>query len=173
MREKEDAYVRLARAAVDAWVRERRVLDIPEAAPEDMLSRQAGTFVSIHKNGSLRGCIGTISATRPSIAQEIVGNAIAASTRDPRFEPIEEDELMNLEITVDVLGDTERISGPEMLDVKRYGVIVTRGDRRGLLLPNLDGVDTVEEQISIARQKAGIRPEEAVELERFEVVRHY
>ncbi|MCM1297504.1 MAG: AMMECR1 domain-containing protein, partial [Muribaculaceae bacterium] len=117
--------------------------------------------------------IGTIEATQSSIAKEIVANAINAATRDPRFSPIKQAELPWLTISVDVLGDTEKIASTKELDVKRYGVIVTRGRRRGLLLPNLEGVDTVEEQLAIARQKAGIDEEEPVELERFEVVRHY
>ena len=143
-------------------------------AQRDLLYRRAGVFVSIHKNGSLRGCIGTISPTCSSIAQEIAQNAVSASTKDPRFSAIRPSELDELEITVDVLGDTEEISSPDQLDVKRYGVIVSKGRRRGLLLPNLDGVDTVEEQISIALQKAGLdTDEENFELERFEVVRHY
>ena len=172
-REKEDPYVRLARASVESWVRDGKVIDIPENLPADMLSKEAGTFVSIHEHGRLRGCIGTISATRPSIASEIIGNAISASTKDPRFAPIGKDELPYLTITVDVLGETEPIPDKSFLDTKRYGVIVNKGSRRGLLLPNLEGIDSVDEQIAIARQKAGIRPDEKIELERFEVVRHY
>lgn len=141
---------------------------------DELLHRQAGVFVSIHKDGRLRGCIGTIAPTCASIAREITQNAVSASTRDPRFPAIRPEELEDLEITVDVLGDTEEIDSPAQLDVKRYGVIVTKGRRRGLLLPNLDGVDTVEEQISIALQKAGLsEDEEDYALERFEVVRHY
>ena len=124
-------------------------------------------------SGNLRGCIGTIAATEDSIAEEIIGNAISACSRDPRFSPITEDELASLEISVDVLGETEPINSPAELDVKRYGVIVSCGRKRGLLLPNLDGVDTVEDQISIARRKGGIREDEPYRLERFEVVRHY
>jgi AmmeMemoRadiSam system protein A len=193
-REKEDLYVRLARAGVESAVRSGRKLpdreirdliraaaDVPSQDPEeiraaqsDLLNRRAGVFVSIHKNGSLRGCIGTISPTCSSIAQEIAQNAVSASTKDPRFPAIRPSELDELEITVDVLGETERISSPDQLDVKRYGVIVSKGYRRGLLLPNLDGVDTVEEQIGIALQKAGLdTDEENYALERFEVVRHY
>lgn len=193
-RDREDLYVRLARAGVESAVRSKRQLpdkDIAElirteavnlgqepqqilAAQQDLLYRRAGVFVSIHKNGSLRGCIGTIAPTCSSIAQEIAQNAVSASTRDPRFPAIRPSELDELEITVDVLGDTERIDSPDQLDVKRYGVIVSKGRRRGLLLPNLDGVDTVEEQIGIALQKAGLdTDEENYELERFEVVRHY
>ena len=193
-RKKEDLYVRLARAGVESAVRSKRRLpdrDITELirteaadlsqdpaqimeAQKELMNRRAGVFVSIHKNGSLRGCIGTIAPTCSSIAQEIAQNAVSASTRDPRFPAIRPSELDELEITVDVLGDTERIDSPDQLDVKRYGVIVSKGRRRGLLLPNLDGVDTVEEQIGIALQKAGLdSDEENYELERFEVVRHY
>ena len=138
-----------------------------------MYTRRAGVFVSIKEEGRLRGCIGTIQAVQESVAQEIIDNAVSASTRDPRFQPIEEDELDKLTISVDVLGDMEKISSPEELDVKRYGVVVTKGYKRGLLLPNLDGVDTVEEQLAIAKRKAGIKEQEEVSLERFEVVRHF
>ena len=171
--EKSDAYVRLARTSVEAWVRRRERIPVPEELPEEMLTRRAGTFVSIHRNGKLRGCIGTIAATRGNIAEEIIANGVSACSRDPRFSPVTEDELASLEITVDVLGDLEPVDSPDELDVKRYGVVVSRGGKRGLLLPNLDGVDTVEEQIRIARQKGGIRESEPYRLERFEVVRHY
>src|SRR5699024_11636722 len=104
----------------------------------------------------LRGCIGTIAPVRGSIAEEIIENAISAAAKDPRFHAVEPEELERLVYSVDVLGDAEKISSPEELDVKRYGVIVSRGYRRGLLLPDLEGVDTAEDQIEIARQKAGI-----------------
>ncbi len=171
--EKSDAYVKLARAAVNAWVLRRERLAVPDGLPEEMLSRRAGTFVSLHKEGQLRGCIGTIEATRNSIAEEIVQNAVSACSRDPRFSPVDANELGSLEISVDVLGEAEPIDSPAALDVKRYGVIVSCGRRRGLLLPDLDGVDTPEEQIRIARQKGGIREDEPYRLERFEVVRHH
>ena len=138
-----------------------------------LLKDKAGVFVSLHKHDRLRGCIGTIAPTTGSIAKEIVRNAVCAATEDPRFDPVTADELKWLDISVDVLGRPEPIDGPEELDVKRYGVIVTNGHRRGLLLPDLDGVDTVEEQIAIARRKAGIREKEPVRLERFEVIRHH
>lgn len=172
-RETEDAYVRLAMDTIETYVRTGQQIRVPEGLPEEMYSQRAGAFVSIKENGSLRGCIGTIQAVQASLAEEIIENAVSASTRDPRFSPIEEDELDELSISVDVLGDTEKIASPDMLDVKRYGVIVTKGYKRGLLLPNLEGVDTVEEQIAIAKRKAGIAENEAVELERFEVVRHF
>lgn len=172
-REQEDDYVRLARKTIESYVRTGNIIGLPEKLPREMLRHRAGVFVSIKKEGRLRGCIGTIQATQPSVAEEIVHNAISASVNDPRFSPIEPEELDRLTISVDILGGMEPIASPELLDVKRYGVVVTRGARRGLLLPNLDGVDTVEEQIAIARRKAGIGEGEAVQLERFEVVRHY
>lgn len=171
-RARSDAYVKLAEAAVEHYVRTGKALPLPEGLPEEMLARRAGTFVSIHEHGRLRGCIGTILPTQESIAREIIQNAVSASSRDPRFDPVRPEELKRLEISVDVLGEPEPISGPSELDVRRYGVIVSRGRRRGLLLPDLDGVDTVEQQIAIARQKGGIREGETYSLERFEVIRH-
>jgi AmmeMemoRadiSam system protein A len=143
------------------------------AAAADLIGRKAGAFVSIHEDGRLRGCIGTISAVQPTLAEEILHNAVSACSEDPRFSPVRPEELDRLEYSVDVLGPAEKISSPQELDVKRYGVIVTNGYRRGLLLPDLDGVDTVEDQIAIAEKKAGISPVEKVSLERFEVVRHH
>ena len=137
-----------------------------------MTDRAAGVFVSLHKAGGLRGCIGTIAPTTASIAQEILQNAISAGTRDPRFPRVQPEELAQLEYSVDVLNAPEPITSPDQLDVRRYGVIVSSGSRRGLLLPNLEGVDTISQQIDIARQKAGISPRESYTLQRFEVVRH-
>ncbi len=171
-REACDPWVRLAWQSVESYVRHRKVLSVPDDLPDELTNTRAGAFVSIHKQGRLRGCIGTISPTRDSLAEEIIQNAVSASTRDPRFEPIRPEELKWLEINVDVLGAPEDIASEAELDVKRYGVIVTRGHRRGLLLPDLEGVDTVRQQVDIARQKAGIGPDERVELQRFEVVRH-
>lgn len=167
-----DPYVQLARESLEYYILNRKMLKLPDDLPSEMYRRRAGTFVSIHKEGNLRGCIGTILPTEASLALEIIQNAVSASTRDPRFLPIRPDELPFLEINVDVLGEPEDIASPDELDVKRYGVIVRNGGRRGLLLPDLEGVDTVEDQISIAKRKAGIRPEEDVHLQRFEVVRH-
>ncbi len=171
--EKSDAYVRLARAAVEAWVLRRERLPLPEGLPAEMLTRRAGAFVSLHAHGRLRGCIGTIQATRQNVAEEILQNAVSACSRDPRFPPVRPEELNSLELSVDVLGDLEPVESPAQLDVKRYGVVVSRGFKRGLLLPNLDGVDSVEDQIRIARQKGGIGESEPYKLERFEVVRHF
>ncbi|MCR5488378.1 MAG: AmmeMemoRadiSam system protein A [Lachnospiraceae bacterium] len=135
-----DAYVKLARQTIDTYIREGRIIEPPEDLPEEMKKTRAGAFVSIHEHGMLRGCIGTILATQDSVAQEIIMNAISASTRDPRFSRIRKEELPDLDINVDVLGDPEKISSPDELDVKKYGVIVTKGQRRGLLLPDLDNM---------------------------------
>ena len=180
-RNAEDVYIKLARKTIETFIRDDRIISLysdlsdiaPDGLPAELTERQAGAFVSLHKNGALRGCIGTIQSTKYCVAEEIIANAISAATRDPRFPPVGKQELEELDISVDILGPTERISSPAELDVKKYGVIVTKGRRRGLLLPNLDGVDTVEDQIFIAKQKAGLDPdEENVTLERFEVVRH-
>ena len=133
----------------------------------------AGTFVSLHRHGHLRGCIGTIAPMQPNVAQEIIGNAISAASRDPRFLPVTPDELADLEISVDVLDEPETIASIDDLDVKEYGVIVERGLRRGLLLPNLEGVDTPQEQVAIALSKAGIQPRERYAMQRFRVTRYH
>ncbi len=172
-KDKSDAYVRLARASVEYFVNNQTQMAMPTDVPAELTDTRAGAFVSIHKFGKLRGCIGTIAPTRKNLAEEIIKNAVSASSEDPRFEPIEPDELKWLDITVDVLGDAERISSKDELDVKRYGVIVESGYKRGLLLPDLDGVDTVEQQIDIACRKAGIPEGSNIDLYRFEVVRHY
>jgi AmmeMemoRadiSam system protein A len=171
-RQQSDEYVRLASAAVDCFVRNNKKIRIPEGLPSEMLNKQAGVFVSIHEHGRLRGCIGTFLPTTNCIAQEIIDNAISAASRDPRFDPISANELKWLDINVDVLSAPEPVSSKELLDAKRYGVIVTSGHRRGLLLPDLDGVDTVDEQLAIAKKKASIREGEPCSLQRFEVVRH-
>lgn len=173
-------YVKLARATIEQFIKTGRKLKFPadlpaglaEALPEEAAKERAGAFVSVHKNGMLRGCIGTIGPVQDSIAEEIISNAISAVSRDPRFERVREDELELLEINVDILGKPENIDGPDQLDVKRYGVIVSCGARKGLLLPDLEGVDTVEEQIDIARRKGGISPDDDYRLQRFEVVRY-
>jgi AmmeMemoRadiSam system protein A len=170
---KSDAYVKLARESAEYFVKNGREMEMPDWVPSELLKARAGAFVSVHKFGALRGCIGTIAATKENLALEIIHNAVSAVSEDPRFEPVTEDELKYLDINVDVLGEAEKISSPAELDVKKYGVIVQNGYQRGLLLPDLDGVDTVEQQIAIARRKGGIAPSEKVDLFRFEIVRHY
>ena len=171
-RSQSDAYVQLARKSLESYILKRERITVPDDVPEEMLSTRAGAFVSIHKNGALRGCIGTIGPTTDCVAQEIINNAISASTADPRFPAIGPDELQWLEINVDVLGEPEDIDSEDELDVKKYGVIVSSVGKRGLLLPDLEGVDTVEQQVAIAKQKAGIHRFESVKLQRFEVIRH-
>ena len=167
----ESAPVALARQSLQHYLASRGYLAAPVGLPEE-LRGQAGVFVSLKKRGELRGCIGTFAPTQPDIATEIIRNAVSAGTHDPRFEPVTSDELPGLDISVDVLSAPERVDSLDALDVKKYGVIVRRGGRSGLLLPDLAGVDTVEEQISIAMRKAGIAPHEEIELYRFTVTRY-
>lgn len=169
----EDPWVKLARRSLETYVKTgQRLISLPEDLPAEMTTQQAGAFVSLHKNGQLRGCIGTIAPTCENLAWEIVQNAVSACSRDPRFSPVRPDELDELEYSVDVLGAPEPVDSPAALDPKTYGVIVSCGGRRGLLLPDLDGVDSVEAQLSIALQKGGIRKNEPYKIERFMVVRH-
>jgi AmmeMemoRadiSam system protein A len=167
---REDAFRALARRSLEYRVKTGNKL-VPENTDEKFL-RKAGVFVSLHKDGQLRGCIGTIAPTTASIAEEIIQNAVSAGLYDNRFPPVHESELVHLVYKVDVLDEPEDISGADELDVKKYGVIVESGHKRGLLLPNLDGVDSVEAQISIACQKAGIFPTEKFSLKRFKVTRY-
>lgn len=172
-RDEADPWVSLAVQSVRAWVKEKRIIAVPEGLPPEMTARSAGVFVSIHEAGQLRGCIGTMRPVRGSVAEEIIYNAISACSRDPRFDPVEEDELPFLEISVDVLGDMEPVHDRSELDVKRYGVLCSYNGRSGVLLPDLEGVDTVDEQIRIACQKGGINPDrDDFTIERFEVIRH-
>ena len=179
-RASEDPYVRLARLSLETHVRDGGYVRLPDDLPKDLTlpdeltTTRAGCFVSLKKDGELRGCIGTIAPTRESLAAEICANAVSAAVHDPRFAPVRADELDELVYDVDVLSPSEPIEGPEQLDVRRYGVIVSTTDgRRGLLLPDLDGVDTVDEQIDIAARKGGIDlARDSWRLERFEVVRH-
>ncbi|MEM3794199.1 MAG: AmmeMemoRadiSam system protein A [Candidatus Bathyarchaeia archaeon] len=168
--------VELARKTIEVYVREGKIIEPPKELTPEMKER-AGVFVSIHKHGELRGCIGTIEPTQPNVAMEVIQNAISAATRDPRFPPVSPEELPDLEIKVDVLSPPEPVSGPEELDPKRYGLIIQSLKhpwKRGLLLPDLPGIETVEQQIYWTRvHKAGITdPEEPVRMFRFEVKRY-
>jgi len=162
--------VRLAKETVESYIRERKVPEVGELTPE--MQDVAGVFVSIKKLGELRGCIGTFEPTKKNVAEETIANAVSSATRDPRFPPVNASELDQLTYSVDVLTRPELAENESQLDPKRYGVIVESGRRRGLLLPDLSGVDTVEEQIDICRQKAGIMSHEPVKLYRFEVKRY-
>jgi pyruvate formate lyase activating enzyme len=160
---------KLARETVESYIREGKRPPPVELTPE--MSERAGVFVSIHKHGELRGCIGTFEPAQANVAEEIIANAISSSTRDPRFPPVTEAELNELQYKVDILTRPEPVKDISELDHKKYGVIVESGFRRGLLLPDLEGVDSVEEQIAICRLKAGIGRNERVDLYRFEVRR--
>lgn len=167
----ESVYVNLARRSLEHFVLTGRMLAVPDNLPAE-LQKRAGVFVSLKQNGHLRGCIGTFAPTKSNIAEEIIANAVSAGTGDPRFFPVEADELNGLVYSVDILSEPEPVKDTDGLDPKKYGIILRRGHRSGLLLPDLEGVDTVEEQVSIAKQKAGIRPEEPVEMYRFSVTRY-
>jgi AmmeMemoRadiSam system protein A len=167
-----DARVKLARLAVENYIRQGNVIDVPEEVPAELRGVSAGVFVCMKIDGELRGCIGTIEPALDSLAEEIIANAISAAVRDPRFPPVDVRELPKLEYTVDVLTPPEEVSDLRELDPKQYGVIVQSGSRRGLLLPDLEGVDTVEKQIDIARHKAFIESTANIKLYRFEVNRY-
>lgn len=171
--EYEDSYVELAKKSLEHYLRTGKILKAEaQRLTSDMMTKKSGIFVSIKKDGKLRGCIGTIDPIRKNVAEEIIYNALSAGIEDARFTPIKEKELGDLVFSVDVLKKPYPIKTLEELDAKRYGVIVKSGRRTGLLLPNIDGVNTPEEQIEIALEKAGIRSNEFYTIERFEVERH-
>ncbi|MEE9366624.1 MAG: AmmeMemoRadiSam system protein B [Dehalococcoidales bacterium] len=163
--------VQHAKNTIETYVTSGDVISPPEELTPEM-QQKAGVFVSLHKFGELRGCIGTFEPTNPNVAEEIISNAISSATRDPRFPPIAPEELGDLEYSVDVLTKPKPIKNRKALDPRKYGVIVECGFRKGLLLPDLDGVDTVDQQINICCQKAGILSSEPLKLYRFEVNRY-
>lgn len=168
-----DPLVVLAQDTIEEFVRTGRRMALPAELPRELTHRRAGVFVTIHGPDGLRGCIGTIEPVTDSVAEEAIRNGIAAASEDPRFPPVEADELEHLSYSVDVLFPPEPVESLDELDPTRYGVIVAKGHRRGLLLPNLEGVETAAEQVAIAKSKAGIdASDDGCRLERFEVVRH-
>ena len=169
-REKLHPLVRLAKETVESYIRQEKIPKPKELTPE--MRERAGVFVSIKKFGELRGCIGTFEPTKANVAEEIISNAISSATRDPRFPPVNAAELPHLSYSVDILTKPEPVEDQSQLDPKRYGAIVESGGRRGLLLPDLEGVNTVEEQIDICCRKAGISPQEPIKLYRFRVRRY-
>ncbi|MBR2779012.1 MAG: AmmeMemoRadiSam system protein A [Firmicutes bacterium] len=173
LRAHEDEYVSLARNAVETYVKEQKSMLCPRMTEDrDLVELRSGVFVSLHMDGQLRGCIGTIDPQTDCIGEEIILNAVNACSRDPRFPAVSEEELPYLEYKVDVLTEPEPVLSADLLDPVKYGVVVTSGEKLGLLLPDLDGVDTVEKQIAIAKQKAGINDGEECFLHRFTVIRH-
>jgi MEMO1 family protein len=172
IRKSETPFVQLARQALEHYVLEQKVMAPPEPILEEM-SHQAGCFVSLKMNGQLRGCIGTVDPVTPNIAAEIIRNAICAGTQDDRFFPVEAEDLDQLIYSVDILSKEETVHSLAELDPQRYGLIVVKGERSGLLLPNIEGVETADEQIQITKQKAGIgQDEEDVTYYKFEVMRY-
>jgi AmmeMemoRadiSam system protein A len=169
----EDSYVRLARQSLEFFIRSKKHLKRPDGLQDELINQKAGVFVSLKIEGRLRGCIGTIEPTSACIADEIIQNAVSSGTADPRFSPVSEIELDQIVYSVDVLKKSETVSTIDELDAKRYGVIVRYRGKSGLLLPNLEGVDTPQEQLEIALQKAGIDPSLPYSIERFEVIRHH
>jgi AmmeMemoRadiSam system protein A len=171
-----DPFVELARLSIQHYVRFQRALDgVPTELAAALSGPPAGLFVSIHTlDGELRGCKGTLQPSHDSLIEEIVRIAISACARDPRFPPVRAEELERLDIKVDVLSELEPVDSQSRLDPRRYGVLVMTADgRRGVLLPDLEDVDTVEQQLAIACRKAGIHPErDEFTLQRFTVTRH-
>ena len=167
-----DPLVELAKRAVEEFISKRRVVRPPDAL-NSVMSEKAGVFVCLKKEGQLRGCIGTFLPCCENVAEETIKNAICAAAEDPRFSLVAKEELPFITYSVDVLSPPEKISAPKELDPKKYGVIVVKGGMRGLLLPDLEGVETVEEQVRIAKIKAGIDPAESVDIFRFEVRRYH
>ena len=170
MKDEMHPLVKLARQAIETYINKGKVLHPADLTPE--MKEKAGVFVSLKKHGQLRGCIGTFEPMEANIADEIVRNGISSAVGDPRFPPVKPSELEELEYSVDVLTHPEPIDDRSQLDPKKYGLIVSAGFRRGLLLPDLEGVDDVETQIYICRQKAGILPSEPIKMYRFEVKRY-
>jgi AmmeMemoRadiSam system protein A len=164
--------VELAKRAIEEYVTNGKMISQPEALTPEM-EEQLGVFVSLKKHGRLRGCIGTFMPVCKNAAEEIIRNAVSAATDDPRFPPVAKEELPSLKYSVDLLSTPEKVGGMKELDPKKYGVIVASQGRRGLLLPDLEGVDTAEEQIRIAKMKAGIAAGEDADIYRFEVRRYH
>ncbi|QGU00815.1 putative ACR [Candidatus Syntrophocurvum alkaliphilum] len=169
-RESESMCVKWARTVLENYIKNGDKAKLPEEW-KDLEKENKAVFVSLKKHQQLRGCIGTIVPIQDNLAEEIANNAIGAGINDPRFFPVEENELNDLVYSVDVLTDSEPCE-KNQLDPKKYGVIVTQGNKRGLLLPDLEGIDTVEQQLSIALEKAGIAPDSDYKIERFEVKRY-
>lgn len=169
-------YISLAKSAVETYINERKVIKMLDGLPEKMISEKAGTFVTIKKNGNLRGCIGTYLSTKESIAEEIIQNAITAATEDYRFGPVQKEELSSLTYSVYILEKPELVKDIKELDPKKYGIIIKTLNhplKSALLLPGLEGINTVEQQISVTCQKGGIdSSKEKTVIYKFKVKEH-
>jgi len=148
----------LAKKALETYIKEKRAIDPPQDLSEDCFTRKAGVFVTIEKNGELRGCIGTFKATKKNIAEEIIANAISAGTDDYRFQHVEESELIDISCIVYILEEPKLVKDLKELDAVKYGIIIISPGKFGLLLPDLDGIKTVDDQLAAACKKADIDP---------------
>ncbi len=173
LKKNKDDYVELAKKTVEHFLENNEKLKLPNNLnSEELYNKKAGAFVTLKKKGELRGCIGTIFPVKEKVGEEIIENAVSSAFRDPRFYPVKEEELDEIEYSVDVLEEPEEVKSKDELDPYKYGVIVTKGSRKGVLLPNLEGVETVEKQLDIALRKAGINSDENYKIEKFRVIRH-
>lgn len=172
--QKSHPYVIWAKKVIENYVKYKKRIQFDATLPKEMFEKQRGCFVSLHKkDGQLRGCIGTIFPVYENLIEEIRENAIAAATRDPRFPPVNPSELDDLVVSVDILSELEKVNDIKELDPKIYGVVVKSGYKRGVLLPDIEGIETVEEQLRIAKTKAGIHKDEPIEIYKFTVERYY
>ncbi len=166
-------YIILAKKTVEQYIKKGEIITPNENIAKEFLNQKAGVFITIEKNAQLRGCIGTYLATRKNIAEEIIYNAISAATKDNRFLPIEEKELPKLSYTVYVLGELEKVTDIRDLNPQKYGIMIESGIKKGLLLPDLKGIKTIEQQIFFCCEKAGINPEkENSTIYKFEVKKY-
>jgi len=161
----------LAKKTIEEYILHGRMYEIDQEISEE-LNKEAGVFVTLKKNGDLRGCIGTIRPTQKNIAAEVQKNAISAAEHDPRFPAVSGDELNEIDYSVDIIGEMEKVDSKEELNPKKFGIMVKGGHQTGLLLPDLEGIDTIEKQINIARKKAGLSKDADIEIYRFEVKRY-
>jgi hypothetical protein len=161
----------LARRAVEEYIVSGKEVEVDEDELPEILQQKAGVFVTLKKNGKLRGCMGTFRPVQKNAAYEIISNAMTAAENDPRFPEVDKSELDEITISVDILSEPEKIDNKDELDPKKYGILVQGGHQSGLLLPDLEGIDNVEKQINVARKKAGLNPNDSIEIYRFSVSR--
>ncbi len=167
-----NSLVKLAKETIRSYLTNGVIPQPPKDLAEEFLEKK-GLFVSIKKHGQLRGCIGSVEPTKKNVAEEVIHNAVSASTQDPRFPSITLDELEDLTVSVDLLSPLEKVTDPSQLNPKKYGIVVSSKSKKGVLLPDLEGVDTIEEQLRIAKGKGSIAHQEKFEIQRFEVKRFH
>lgn len=169
---KEEKYITdLARKAVEEYIVSGKETEVEETELPEILKKEAGVFVTLKKNGKLRGCMGTFRPVQKNAAYEIISNAMTAAENDPRFPEVEKEELNEISISVDILSEPEPVRDKSELDPKKYGILVKGGHQTGLLLPDLEGIDTADKQLNVAKRKAGLGEDAEVEIYRFTVSR--